>query len=806
MITNYFKIYLRTVTNNKLFTALNILSLSLGIATLVLALLYWINEHNYEKWNPNSSKTFEVLNIENEDSESVESPWQVAALMSSTDSGNSEIEAFCYYQGWLKDQYPMQIGGQRVVLDKVMNTQKSFFDVFPFEITAGSKEAFESHVNSVALEEKESLRLFGHTDVIGSQWVDFQGMSYVVRALYILPESALVNAKVIIGDLDQAIQKENQDWGNFNYNLIVKLKSEASQSHVESKLSRLYIENLEEANAKMIGLSLDQYEQKYGLIKVKLSPLDKIRLHAITTQLPSGLAQVLFMRIMICLALLLLTLSLINYVNFSTSVLLKRYKEIGVKRTLGASHGQILVQFVFETAVLTGLVLFIALVGTELLLPYFNYLVDKNLSLSIWKIFPYLLGIGAAILLVAGVIPVWFVMRFTISQTLNKFEGLKTNAMLWRKVLQVIQFSIAFFFIIGSFLLNSQVNLLINKDLGFQGKQVININYKPYIEDKLAYYTQFKSKLQSVEGVESVGISTFSFDKDRSSISSLSYEDTFVSAYMAGIDFGYFELMKMGIVQGRDLDSTIAQDSISSVLVNEQFIKQMQLTSPIGKEILRGNNKLTIIGVVKDFDLFSVEKEVPAMVFFYPKVIPWISYNLNTVVVKIDSQNPAKTVDLLEQFWLSEVDPNHPFTYEFADRQFAQVYQGFLKQRMLFRILNWVVIFVSLFGLFALVSVTIEGKLKEIAIRKVLGAQRLDLLYNLTKQYALYCLIGFLIALVPVMLLMQAWLNNFVNRIDISPIPFLVSFIVLESLTIIVVVVRCWSATKVDILKQLSYE
>lgn len=275
---------------------------------------------------------------------------------------------------------------------------------------------------------------------------------------------------------------------------------------------------------------------------------------------------------------------------------------------------------------------------------------------------------------------------------------------------------------------------------------------------------------------------------------------------MGGIDFGYFSLMNMTIVEGRDLDATVVRDSSTSILVNEQFVKMLQIKSPIGKEIKQGGKKFRITGVVKDFDLFSVEKEIPPMVFYYASAIAWMPSNLNTVVIKINGRSTEQTLRDLERLWVSEIDSNYPFEYEFADRQFAKVYEGFLKQRVLFRVINWVVIFVSLFGLLALVSFTVEGKLKEIAIRRVLGAETIEVLYILTKQYVLFCVVGFLLALIPVFYLMQTWLNNFIYRIEITVIPFLVSFVLLLFFTVLVVIFRSWAATKVDVLKQLNYE
>lgn len=806
MVLNYLKVFLRTVSKNKLFTLLNIVGLSLGITALILALLYWNDEANYEKWNPDSERTFEVLDIETEAGEQKESTWQVAGLVDAAVSRTNAIESYCYYEGWLKNQVPMRSNGQRLLLDEVVYSQKSFFEVFPFEIISGTKEEFGRYTNSIAFDEKESLRVFGTSEVIGKQLTSVEGENYVVRAVYKLPKGSMMNAKVIIGGLDKAVTVEKPYWGNFNFNLIVKLKTAYDREEVEKVFSSVYEENVYGGNAKALGVSLTDYIEEKGAYVVSLSPLSSIRFHANVTELPAGLVQLLFLRVFLLLAVLLLLLTIINYVNLSTSVIMKRSKEIGLRRVIGASKFQVISQFVFETAILLLLSLLVAMVCVELILPYFNLLVDKELVFDILEFLPYLVGIILIVLLLAAILPALFLMRFEVLQTLKRLSGWKYKGLWFQNVLQIIQFAIAFFFIIGSYLLNSQVALLTEKDLGFEGEQIVNVSYKTHTDDKLTYYNKYKEKLKSIKGVEGVAVSTFSFEKDRSSTSSYGYKGEYISALNGGVDFGYFSLMNMTIVEGRDLDATVVRDSSVSILVNEQFVRRLQIESPIGKELKQGGKEFTIIGVVKDFDLFSVEKEIPAMAFYYARAVAWIPSNLNTVVIKIDGRSTEQTLRDLERLWVSEIDSNYPFEYEFADRQFAKVYEGFLKQRVLFGVINWVVVFISLFGLLALVSFTVEGKLKEIAIRRVLGAETIEVLYILTKQYVLFCVLGFLLALIPVFYLMQAWLNNFVYRIDITVMPFLVSFILLSFFTVLVVVFRSWVATRVDILKQLNYE
>jgi putative ABC transport system permease protein len=230
----------------------------------------------------------------------------------------------------------------------------------------------------------------------------------------------------------------------------------------------------------------------------------------------------------------------------------------------------------------------------------------------------------------------------------------------------------------------------------------------------------------------------------------------------------------------------------------------MKLKNPIGKELLIRDQKLKIIGIVKDFNLLSPELKVPPIVFYHIKTFN-MAHNINRVYIKVKSDNLETTIKSIEKLW-AKVDAEYPFKYDFVDKEYARTYESYIKQKNLFSLLNIIVIAIALFGLFALASYSIQRRMKEIAIRKTLGADTNVLLKELSKQYVLYCVIGFLMALFPVYYLLNKWLENFAFRIDISLFPFVLGFLVLLILTLIIVLSRAYAATKTDILKYLKYE
>lgn len=265
-----------------------------------------------------------------------------------------------------------------------------------------------------------------------------------------------------------------------------------------------------------------------------------------------------------------------------------------------------------------------------------------------------------------------------------------------------------------------------------------------------------------------------------------------------------FEMLNIKIIKGRNFDRKLASDTINSVVINESALKLMNLKDPIGKELLIREQKLKIIGIVQDFHLLSPELKVPPIAFYNIKMFG-MTQNINKVYVKLKSDDLGNTIANIEKLW-SKVDTEYPFKYDFVDKEYARTYEAYTKQKNLFSLLNIVVILIALFGLFALASYSIQRRMKEIAIRKTLGAETNTLLKELSKQYIVYCIIGFLIALFPVYYLLNKWLENFAFRIDITLLPFILGFITLLILTLIIVLSRAYAATKTDILKYLKYE
>jgi putative ABC transport system permease protein len=808
MLKNWLHLFLYQIKNNKLFTALNILGLSIGIAGLIFALLYWNDEHSYDAWNPDGERIFKVYSDLGSGTIWSSNP---SALESHLKS-DSRIENVVYHDWYQAETFKYK--GKPHTINKTCTTQNGFFELFPFKTISGNLKTALLNENSIALNDKTAQIIFGTENPIGKQLL-YGSKLLTVTAVFNVEGNSSINPAIVINQLKDRLLETKSEWGNFSLSLMLKLKSSNDKEAITKKINDLYYVNQTCKGAKEEGNTVKEYIKKYGEIKSILNPLNTLRLYAVAEGSPEGRGNYQFLLIMICLSILILILSIVNYINLSTANAIKRAKEVGVRKIIGASQANIIQQFIFETVLITLFSILLALVIVELSLPYYNEFLGKTLVIFGSQFYIQLILIFIITILVAGIFPAVYVSNFETLKVLKGNFGRSKSGIWLRNGMLILQFAIASFFIIGSYIVYQQVMYLSNKDLGFTASQIgtiywtkSNIAKNGQIAEEVVYekYKTLKKELENIKGVIQVSTGTFKFGGGNDSSSGFSYNSNFIQAQNLAIDYDMLSLMQIKVVEGRGLSENFSSDTINSILVNETALKMMNEKNPLDKTIDWNDKKFKVIGIVKDFNLFSPQGKVPPMVFFHLKTVKWMNQHINDLFVKIDTKNTEKTIATIENFWKKNVDAEFPFDFAFIDKAYARTYASYVKQKNLFSLLNIIVILIALFGLFALASFSIQRRMKEIAIRKTLGAETKTLLKELTKQYVLFCAIGFVIALLPVWYLLNQWLDNFAFRIDISIIPFLVGFILLLLLTLAIVLSRAYQATRIDVLRHLKYE
>jgi putative ABC transport system permease protein len=805
MLLNYIKIFIYHLKQNKLFSFLNVLGLAIGISGLIFALLYWNDEQSYDAWNPEKEKVYQVL-VQLSDMPVFS---DCSLFLKPILDKDSNVETVLYADSWYqKDK--IIYNGKKEFVDKIINVEHNFFSFFPFKIVNGDAISAIKDDSSIAISDVIAKRVFGVENPIGKQ-IKCLDQMFVVRAVYHIPGNSSIAPNVIINKMEKFMTTNLTS--PFVLKLLLKIKDPSKIENTRKNMERMYNGDFIARIAKLEGFTPEEMAKKIGHFTVVMEPLSKARLHSIADGYPEGRGNYQFLLIMMSLSVLILILSIVNYINLATANAIKRAKEVGVRKIVGASRGNIITQFIFETILISSFSILLALVIVELALPYYNDFLGKNLMIIGGEFYMQVILIFIITVLVAGIFPAVYVSNFETLKVLKGNFGRSKSGVWLRNGMLVFQFSIASFFIIGSYIVYQQVNYLSNKDLGFKGDQVISIclnlpnsDYEVENVGQNIYnkYTTIKQELAKIKGVEQSSTGLVSFDGSDDSLGGVLYKEELFKGRTIAVDYGMLEMMKIKVIKGRGLDQKYASDTITSVLINETARKLMSMKEPIGQEIIIKQRKLKIIGVIKDFNLLSPEVEVPPMCFYHLKTVD-IAQNIDKVYIKLKSDDVENTIANIEKLWAT-VDTEYPFKYDFVDKEYARTYETYVKQKNLFSLLNVVVIGIALFGLFALASYSIQRRMKEIAIRKTLGAETNTLLKELSKQYILYCIIGFLLALFPVYYLLNKWLENFAFRIDITALPFVLGFLILLVLTLIIVLSRAYQATKTDVLKYLKYE
>nr|WP_294781127.1 ABC transporter permease [uncultured Flavobacterium sp.] len=807
MLRNWINIFIYQIKSNKLFTALNILGLSIGISGLIFALLYWNDEHNYNAWNPEKDNVYQVLVQLSDMPVTSNNPLRLKPHL----QNDTNVETIVYADEWYqKDK--LTYNGQKEFVDKIINTERDFFSLFPFKFIYGNGKSAIKDENSIAISEKLSTRFFGNKNPVGKQIKCFNTM-FTIGGVYRIPGNSSIEPNIVVNRMKNLVDPV-QNSGLFVLKVLVKLKDPTKAAVTQKMLEKVFYDEIIVRSAKQAGFTPAEMVKKIGTFKVLMEPLSSARLHSITDGYPEGRGNYQFLVIMFCLSILILILSIVNYINLATANSIKRAKEVGVRKVLDASKKNIVLQFIFETTLMSTFSVLLALMIVEIVLPYYNIFLEKDLRIVENQFYLQLLLVFIITIVFAGIFPALYVANFETLKVLRGNYNRSKSGVWFRNGMLIFQFAIASFFIIGSTIVYQQIKYLNNKSLGFKGDQVmaISLNIPPsYYEGENAgknifnKYSTIKQELQKIKGVEKVSTGLLSFDGTNNSQWPIWHKETLFKQNAIGLDFEMLDLLNIKIVKGRNFSPKMASDTLNSVLINEKSQRLMDIKDPIGTEIKIGNQKMTIVGVVKDFNLLSPEVDVPPITFYHIKSLD-MAGEMNRIYVKLKSDQIQSSILAIEKFWKTKVDTEYPFKYDFVNKEYARTYESYVKQKNLFTLLNIVVILIALFGLFALASYSIQRRMKEIAIRKTLGAETNILLKELSKQYVFYCLIGFLIAIFPAYVLLQKWLNNFAFRIEIPILPFVFSFVMLLLLTLLIVLAKAYQATKADILHYLKYE
>ncbi|TMI93508.1 MAG: FtsX-like permease family protein [Bacteroidetes bacterium] len=760
MIKNYFKIALRNLWRNKVFSLIKILGLSIGLTVCMLIFLYTKDEISYDQFHKNKAQLFRVIQT-----------WQMGKEGAQTIGITNGIMGESFSKEIPEAQQFVRVNGEAVTVKKNNNVftenplfvDDNFFSVFTFPLSQGNKRTVLNDLRSVVLSKEMAKKYFGTEDVIGETMQiklrdEFE--NFVVTAVAEnSPQNSTLKAGMFL-PMKYDLKGRGNEWFGGSLNTFLLLSPQANIKTVESKMQTLFDKNTRDFLAKA--------EKEQGImvkVKLGLQPLTDIHLSkkAGPDNGMSDGSKSAYSYILTCIAVFILIIACINFINLAVAQSLQRGKEIGIRKVVGGTRKQLIRQFLIESFVVSLVAFVIAIFLTVSILPFFSELANKTLSLSYLSDGYLYAGYFLLLLItsfIAGFYPSLVLSAFQPVKVLYSRQKLMSKNYL-TKGLIVLQFVLAIFLIIGTIAVNSQLKYLLHKNLGYDSKNLVRIDLPDSkTSDKLA--ALFKNELAGQKNI----ISLAARNGGRNISGAKANGKNLMIEYNK-IDDKFLSTFKIPIIAGRNFSPDFPSDSLHSVIVNESFVKEAgwKLSNAVGQTIHfmdEKNRPATIIGVIKDYHFATLKEKITSELFSMDT-----AWSYGQVWVKINPSNVPQTLSALEDTY-KKIVPLFPYSYQFMDDINAKNYETETKWKQIISIASALFIFISCIGLLGLVIISIEQRTKEIGIRKVLGAAVSRIVILISKQFVVLIAIAFVIAVPAGYYAIHKWLQDFAYRISIG--------------------------------------
>jgi len=768
----------RALRKDKGYTLLNILGLTAGIAFSLLLLFYIMDELSYDRFNEQAARIYRISSYVKEPNNITRWAYTQFPLAQALQRDYPEVEQATRIAR--NDGAMYKSGAQLFFEPKILFADSNMFDVFTVKFLEGDPKLALVAPNSLVLTETLAEKYFGKgRSPLGQSLINNRGTLYkITGVIKDLPKNSHILYSGLIS-MSTIPKESTTDWSALGVYTYVLLRPHVDVRGFEKKLLTMY--------DKYMASIFNQFNIK---ISYGVQPVTAIHLHSELGGEPEELGSISYIYIFSIAAIFLLMIACINYMNLATARSSRRAKEIAVRKVAGSSRSRLIMQFLTESVLVTLLSFFLSLVCVYLLLPAFNELSGKLLSLhtlirsdTFLLLFAIILFVGLA----GGSYPAFYLSKFKPIAVLkgNLSRGSKNSTL--RKILVVLQFSISMIMLICTLVVFDQLQFIRNKDLGFNRQGVLHITVHTGGDNFQGRLLDFKNELQKDPSIQSVSTSDNIPGSPMTSYRLFTVEsgngfiDKPLDTY--GIDGDFINTLGMRLVKGRNFSSSPSADTANSVIVNESMVKHFNWGDAIGKKIkLPGDTSgkyFEVVGVIKDFNQKSLYNPVtPLLLFDRP--------GRGNVEAKISLQNIPATIAGIENIW-KNMFPGFPFQYTFLDQDFASQYAADQKRGKIFFAFSALTIAISCLGLLGLVSYTSEQRKKEISMRKVLGAGTRQIIALISTNYMVLMGISTLIAFPIAYYFMHKWLELFYYKTKLSAPIFLISALAVFLITLITV-------------------
>lgn len=781
MFKNYIKTAIRNITRQKGYVFINILGLAIGIAASMLIASYVFSELSYDQHHEKKDRIYRVYLDGNINNQEIKGAWTSVPLAFTAKDKYPEIEEAVRIDTW--DETIIKHEERSFVEEAFIMADSTFFNVFTAPLVKGNPETALAKPNAVVISESTAKKIFGDRSPMGKSLKvgNYEEYFEVTGVMKDMPKTSHFDCNMI-GSFVTSNRSNNDNWLSNNIATYFLLSENASMEQVESKFPGLLREYAGPVLQEYLGLNFDEFLEKGNKYAYHLQPLVDIHLDSEIGGEMKPPHDEKYIYIFSIVALMLIVIAVINYMNLSTARASNRTKEVGLRKVVGGTKQMLIRQFLVESVIMSFMALILAVILVQLSLPYFNNLISTQLVfdyLQEWYYIPILILLALIIGLLAGSYPAFYLSSFNPKSILSgEFKsGMKNKRI--RSILVVSQFIISAALILGTIVISRQTNYMLNKDLGFDKNQLLVIRRISVLGDQIE---TFKNEVNKISGVikstHSTMVPGHTNNNNAQQIESQPKDETFVfETNWADEDF--LDVYGIKIDQGRYFKKDIASDN-NVCIINHKALSDYPIEDVFNERIVShvntegGLKPYKIVGVVSDFHVRSLHQKIsPFLILPKTEDTRWGYYT-----VKLSPENMSKTMGAIESKW-KEFSNNDPMLYFFMDNEYANLYKEEQRSSTLsvgFAILS---IFIASLGLFGLTSFTTEQRTKEIGIRKAMGSSITNIVLLIARETVRLVIIALAVSIPIAYYFLTNWLNNYPYRIDLSPFDFIYTLVII---------------------------
>ena len=806
MFSNLIKHSIRSFKRQRAYIIINILGLSIGIACSLLIAIFVINESGYDRFNTKKDRIVRLILNGKIGGQEITAAYTSAAMGPTMAKEFPEVEDALRMTG--RGPTVIEYNNQTFTEDQMIEADSSFFNFFSIPVIKGDAKNLLNAPQRVVLSESTAKKIFGNENPIDKALkVGSDSAKYIVSGVMAdIPENSHFEANIISSFMTDPASK-SPIWLNNSIATYLLIRPNSSYVTVDQKLPELLVKYIGPEVQRFMGISLTDFVAQGNKYRFYCQKLTDIHLDPTIQQQFRQPSDPKYLKIFGSIAVLIILIGAINFMNLSTAQAARRAKEVGIKKIGGSSRGMLITQFLSESFILSFISLIIALIIIKVTLPYFNNLLGATLHLSLlknWYTIPIMILFTVIVGFLAGGYPAFFLSSFNPYEVLKgSMKNSMKNGRL-RRVLVVFQFAVSILLIVCTMVMYRQIKFMLNKDVGFNKEQLIVINRTEALGSKMK---SFKEVVKGIPGVINIASSSAVPGRNNSNSGYMMEgrkDETFLMQTNY-IDEDYIATYGMTLESGRTFDKSHSTDK-GACLVNETAvrnfaIKDMDKTRFITPGDSSQGRFLQVIGVVKNFNFESLRNPIGPYIFNL-KPDQYIGGYLS---VKLSALNYASTIAQIENKW-KEFTENTPLQYYFLDADFELMYKQEKQNAQMAVIFSILAIFIAALGLFGLTSFTVEQRTKEIGVRKAMGSSIPGIYVVISREVIILVSISALISWPLIYYIATRWLENFYYKINLGVFSFVAGLTIALGIALITISYRILSAARVNPAQSLKYE